>query len=108
MPKISKNRLEKTVYDAILRQLIVAFKQCLNEKTLEDLFDSLFTKTERLMFAKRLAIAVLLERGLNYKDISRLIKVSSVTIGLVRNNIMKNNQPYLDLVKSLVKILKSF
>ena len=75
---------------------------------MEDLFDSLFTKTERLMLAKRLAIALLLERGRSYKDISRVLKVSSVTIGLVRNNIMKGNQPYSDLIRNLLKALKNF
>jgi len=107
MPKISKNKIDKAVYDTILKQLMAVFKNCSNERELEDLFDSLFTKTERFMLSKRLAIAVLLERGLSYSGISRILKVSSVTIGLVRNNIMKGNQPYSNLIRNLMKTFKN-
>lgn len=84
-------------------QLISAFRDPKSEKDIKGLFESIFTKTEKLMLAKRLAIAVLLEQGLSYPEISSAIKVSSVTISFVRNNIMKNNDGYLQLIRALDK-----
>lgn len=101
MPKISKNKLDKPAYDFISNNLIATLANLKESKDVSSLMDSLFTNTERLMLAKRLAIAVLLERGLSYGKISKLLKVSSVTIGFVRNSIMKNNDPYIRLVKQI-------
>lgn len=101
MPKISKNKLDKAAYDFISGNLIAALANLSEKKDIASLLDSLFTQTERLMLAKRLAIAVLLERGLSYKRIGGLLKVSSVTIGFVRNGIMKNNDSYIRLVKQI-------
>lgn len=98
MPKISRNKLDKTAYDFINSSLIAALTGLSEKKDIESLMDSLFTRTERLMLAKRLAVAVLLEKGLSYKKISGLLKVSSVTIGFVRNRIMKNSSSYARLL----------
>lgn len=48
----------------------------------EYIFD-LFTPTERIMFAKRLAIAALLSQGLPYKVIADKLKVSTSTVARV-------------------------
>jgi uncharacterized protein YerC len=99
MSKISKNKLAPNTYNSILESLISVLVSLNTKKDMTDLIDSLFTQTERLMLAKRLAIALLLDRGMNYKEISKLIKVSSVTISFVRNGIMKNNESYINLIK---------
>jgi len=101
MPKISKNKLDKIAYDFISNNLVATLTNLGDKKDITSLMDSLFTQTERLMLAKRLAIAVLLERGLSYSKISKLLKVSSVTIGFVRNSIMRNNEPYMKLVRRI-------
>ncbi len=101
MPKVSKNKLDKSAYAFIDGNLVAALSNLADTKQMANLLDSLFTQTERLMLAKRLAIAVLLERGLSYKKISSMLKVSSVTIGSVRNSIMRNNDPYINLVKQI-------
>ncbi|MEK7590474.1 MAG: Trp family transcriptional regulator [Patescibacteria group bacterium] len=105
MPKISKNKLDKNTYDFLSNNLICALTDLNNKKDVTSLMDSLFTQTERLMLAKRLAIAALLERGLSYKKISNLLKVSSVTIGFVKNGIMKNNNPYAQLINKIASKL---
>lgn len=105
MPKISKNKLDKNAYDFLSNNLIGALTDLNEKKDVASLMDSLFTQTERLMIAKRLAIAVLLERGLSYKKISSLLKVSSVTIGFVKNSIMKNSNPYTQLINKIASKL---
>lgn len=105
MPKISKNKLDKTAHDFLSNNLISALADLNEKKDMASFMDSLFTQTERLMLAKRLAIAVLLERGFSYKKISGLLKVSSVTIGVVRNSIMKNNDSYMQLIRKIASKL---
>lgn len=101
MPKVSKNKLDKAAYAFIDSNLTTALSNLVDAKQMTNMLDGLFTRTERLMLAKRLAIAVLLERGLSYKKISSMLKVSSVTIGSVRNGILKNNSPYMNLIKQI-------
>ena len=101
MPKISRNKLQAEDYKAILNSLIVVFANLGNNRDVAELFEKLFTRTEKLMFAKRLAIAMLLERGLNYAEISKKLKVSSTTIAFVRNGIMREGSVYERLIKKL-------
>lgn len=101
MPKISQNKLDKSAYDFINRSFIAILADLHDEKDIASLLDSLLTQTERLMLAKRLAIAVFLERELSYKKISNTLKVSSVTIGFVRNSITKNSSSYTQLIKKI-------
>jgi uncharacterized protein YerC len=104
MPKISRNKLDDKAYQAILNQLHYAFARLGNDKEIADLMDNLFTQTERLMVAKRLAIAMLLEKGLTYPEISQILKVSSATISFVRNGVMKYNENYQKLIQALQKL----
>lgn len=105
MPKISKNKLDQNTHLFISNNLITALADLKEKRDIAGLMDSLFTRTELLMLSKRLAIAVLLERGLSYKKISGTLKVSSVTIGFVRNAIMKNNNLYTQLVGKIASKL---
>lgn len=101
MSKISKNKLDSVVYARIDDNFVAVLAHMTERRDMEHFLDSLLTRTERLMFAKRLAIAVLLERGRSYAQISKALKVSSVTIGFVRNSIMKDNKPYAQLIQQL-------
>lgn len=44
------------------------------------------TPTERIVFAKRLEIALLLHRGKSYDEISKKLNVSSATISSISEN----------------------
>ena len=97
--------MDSKVFSGILAQLESSFKDLSSEKEAARFLDSLFTETERLMLAKRLAIAVLLEEGITYDRISRWLKVSPVTVGFVQNNKLKGNAAYQALIKQLKKVV---
>ena len=101
MSKVSKNKLPTATGELILDQLAEAFARLSQKEGVLQLLDSLITKTERIMFTKRLAIAVLLERGITYTRISKILKVSPVSVGFVKNNILKGNSVYAILIKKL-------
>jgi len=104
MPKISRNKLDPKAYTAILRHLDGALADLNSNQEITGLMESIFTNTERLMVAKRLAIATLLEHGWTYPEISQTLKVSSTTISFVKNSVMKNNDNYLKLIRLLQKL----
>lgn len=80
MTKISRKRLEsqveKRIYE-IFSETIVSLD---NPQKVEEFFNELISPTEKLMLAKRLAIAILLEKGYTYEDIISVLKVSRTTI----------------------------
>jgi len=77
MAHVSKKKINNKVLNKIDKQLIDFFK---NKKYDFVFLSDLLTKTERLMLAKRLAIMVLLKKGLSSYEISAMLKVSSSTV----------------------------
>lgn len=76
--KISKN-IENQVYK-ILYQVLADAK---NEVDIELILKSLLSEAELSSLAKRLAIAVFLDKGQSYERIKDILKVSSATISSV-------------------------
>lgn len=67
----------------ILDQFYALLANLKRRKEVRDFVTSFMTPTERLVFAKRLAIAWLLEQGLSYEEIGHQLNVSSATISSV-------------------------
>jgi uncharacterized protein YerC len=82
--QVSKQKLnkiiEKQIY-TILYQLIVDIK---NPEEAQKLATDLLSATEREVIAKRLAIAIFLDKGRSYENIKGTLKVSSATIASVQ------------------------
>lgn len=83
--QVSKKQLnpniEKQIH-SIFQQLIVDIK---NTEEAEQILHDLLTETERLVLAKRLAIALFLDKGRSYDNIRETLKVSSATIASVQD-----------------------
>lgn len=79
--KLNKN-IEKQIY-TIFYQLMVDLKTI--DET-EKLMDDLLSTTEREVIAKRVAIAIFLDKGRSYENIKNTLKVSSATIASVQEN----------------------
>jgi uncharacterized protein YerC len=82
--QISKQKLNKTiekqVFD-IYYQLIADMKSAEEAKVL---LSDLLSDTERQVMAKRVAIALFLDKGRSYENIRTTLKVSSATIASVQ------------------------
>jgi uncharacterized protein YerC len=79
--KLNKN-IEKQIY-TIFYQLMVDLKTI--DET-EKLMKDLLSTTEREVIAKRVAIAIFLDKGRSYENIKNTLKVSSATIASVQEN----------------------
>lgn len=109
MPQVSKNPIPKETERKIRRAFTKALISIKSEGEMERYIFDLLTPTERIMLAKRLAIAALLIGGLPYHQISERLKVSTSTIGRVNSWLKTAGDGYrlaiervkgLDLLKS--------
>ena len=80
MTKVSRLPLRADVYDRIFNLFVQTLVDIKGKRELEAFANDFFTPTERIMFAKRLAAAVLLAKGHSYGSIQRILRISSPTI----------------------------
>lgn len=86
MSQISKFPITKDVYERIIE----VFSRCIADLSSDDEIHSFLkeflTPTERIMLAKRFAIGFLLEKKYSYREISKILRVSTTTISHVALN----------------------
>ena len=102
MTRVSKYYVDKQVLeeiDAALRWLVSK----INSEKITNLFiGDFFTDEERLMLAKRLFVGYLIVKGLDYKEIVSLLKVSPATVRQAKEW-LKRRAGYREIVKMLFK-----
>lgn len=84
MSQVSKTNLEVTIQKQLYDQLSYIISDLRDSKEVEEFLSELLTKTERVMLAKRLGIAMLLTKGYTYRDIRHVLHVSFPTIRSVQ------------------------
>lgn len=98
--QVSKQKLNKTIE----RQIFGIFYQLLSDiKTPSEaqiLMHDLLSETERQVIAKRLAIALFLDKGRSYENIKSTLKVSSATIASVQDQM---GNPGIQLALNKIK-----
>jgi len=80
MPHISKNRLNQQVFNKVMFQFAETFKEADSRSNTVFVVNELFTKTEKIMFAKRIAIIYLLDKNVSFEKISNTLRISHTTI----------------------------
>jgi uncharacterized protein YerC len=80
MTKISRLPLRTDVWDRILSLFVSTLADQTDKKRLSRFFDDFFSPTEKIMFAKRLAAAVLLAKEHDYQSIHKILRISPSTI----------------------------
>lgn len=81
MSQVSKYPISKEVYETIFGIFLGTIADLKTKTQVSEFFKEFLTPTERIMFAKRLAIAVLLAKNYRYREISKILRVSATTIG---------------------------
>jgi len=80
MSQVSKYKLSNKVYERIFSLFPQFLYKMTSKGKQRDLVDAFFTRTEKIVFAKRITIAFMLVKGYSYRQISQKIKVSTSTI----------------------------
>ena len=93
MPQVSRHKLDKNIEKLLFDQFWTLLAEIKSPQMASMVFSDLFTETECLMFAKRLAVAILLVRGKAPVEIRERLHVSFTTIGSVASWTMNVDNP---------------
>ena len=85
MSQVSKRILPKVIEERLFENLWETFASINNTNQVKLFLQDFLSPTEKVMFAKRIAIAILLKKNYDFRSISSLLKVSTTTM----NNIYK-------------------
>lgn len=91
MPHVSNQKLNKEVLKRLDKKLITTFENASGKKTFNKVFRELFTRTEKIMFAKRLTIVFLLSKEIPQHRIVDMLKVSPSTVAKMSLKVERGN-----------------
>jgi len=102
MVQVSKRKLSEN----LLAKLFVLFFKTVGDKYSREEFknicDDIFSKTEQLVIAKRIAIYYLLKKGVDQSSICNTLKVSSATVAKF-SLIMEKSKGLVPFLDNLIK-----
>ncbi|KKU80920.1 hypothetical protein A2875_03705 [Candidatus Gottesmanbacteria bacterium RIFCSPHIGHO2_01_FULL_46_14] len=103
MTQVSRIRLPKAVEDQMHGALRKALADLRTEEEVGEFLEDLLTPTEKIMLGKRLAIAILLDKGYDQRTIHSIMKVSVTTVSSVNYWLKQRGKGYrrvIDKMKS--------
>jgi len=103
MPQVSKYPISKEVADRIFEIFVKTLTKIKNHEEASNFTYDLFTPVEKVMFAKRIAIAFLLRKDHQYREISRLLKVSLATIASVNLSLQLGKGGYDTILNRIAR-----
>lgn len=103
MPQVSKRKVNEKILGRIEEILLESVLKLKNHQEVFDFLADLLTPTERLMFSKRIAIAILLAKGYEYESIKNILKVRQSTVATVRNRLANSSGGYWKIIKRIIK-----
>lgn len=103
MSQISRRFMKPEVSEKIQSLLVDCIAHCRDEQTATAFVDSLLTATEKIVVAKRLAVALMLFKGRDPEDIRDILKVSTQTIWTVQEWMATRGAGFRMLLEDVVK-----
>lgn len=103
MTQVSKYPISKAIADRIFEILLKSLVKIHNQQEADQFISDLLTPTEKIMLAKRLAIALLLQKDYDYRTIQKIIRVSTATIASVNMVIRYGSKGYKNLLNKILK-----
>jgi len=101
MSQISNYPISKIIADRIFEIFLITITQLKDKAEADQFISDLLTPTEKIMIAKRLAIAFLLEKKYDYRSIQKLLRVSTgTTVNLARN---LGSNGYKKVISKIIK-----
>lgn len=82
--QLSPRKLNKNIEKQIFGLLYQVVNDLKSEEEVTTMINDILSETEKLAVAKRLAIAMFLDKGRSYENIRETLKVSSATIASVQ------------------------
>ena len=103
MTQVSKYPIAKDIEKRMFDIFTKVIADLRSSSDINEFISEFLSPGEKIMLAKRLSIAVLLARGYQYRDISKILKVSPPTIAQVAVNIKYAGKGYKRIVEKIIK-----
>lgn len=103
MSQVSKFLLTEDVWNRIFDLFIETLIDIKDRQKLKDFIDNFFTPTEKIVFAKRLAAAVMLSKENSYQDIRRTLRISPPTIARMSMQLKYKGEGLSKVVENILK-----
>ncbi len=103
MTQVSRMPLPKGLEEQMHRLFRRSFVHLQSETDVSSFLEDLLTPTEKIMLAKRLAIAVLLSKGHTQRDVGKILKVSLPTVNDVSYSLKYRGAGYKKVIDKLNK-----
>lgn len=101
MTKVSRLPLRTDVWNRIFDLFVGTLANQKDKEKLSKFINDFFSPTEKIMFAKRLAAAVLIAKGHDYKSIEKILRVSSPTIAKLSLKIKYGGEGLNPIIKDI-------
>lgn len=103
MPHVSKKKLSDEVLQQIIESFLFVLTDIKDKETMARFLDSFLSKTEKIMLAKRLAMAFLLSEGIEETKIAQTLNVTQSTVSIMKLRLETKSEGYK---KAIAKIKK--
>lgn len=103
MSQVSKYPISQAVYEQIFELLLRVFTEGQSPKQAKNLLEDLLTPTEKIVLAKRLAIALLLAKNYSYEDIKKILHVSQPTIAIIKMTMKYEGEGYKEFTRKILQ-----
>lgn len=103
MTKVSRKPMDPNIMGKLINELWSAFTLMATKEDIRLLCKDLLTHTELAMFAKRLAIARMLQENYTYDEIQSRVEVTPGTVNHVSQTLVEKGQGYREAHKVLLQ-----
>ncbi|MCR4277025.1 MAG: trp operon repressor [Candidatus Roizmanbacteria bacterium] len=103
MARISKKPVDQKLLTKIYKLFYEVFLRYKGQEDFLLIMDDIFSPTEKIMLAKRLAIIYLLIKKVDYRDIADTLKVSTATILYYATTFYKRNSQVVNIINKMLK-----
>lgn len=103
MAQVSRRLISPVVQKKIQALFLDCVTRCQNQDIAASFIDALLTDTEKIMIAKRVAIALMILKGRTTEEIQDILKVSGQTVWTVRGWLAAKGSGYHALLKDVIE-----
>lgn len=102
MAQVSKYPIHKSVEKRIFEILRTTISNLKRSDDIEEFLYDFLSPVEKIMLAKRLAIAILLAKGYSYPSIRHILRVNPTTIATVSLSLKYSGKGYKKMVEKIL------
>ncbi len=102
MTKVSRIPLRPDIWERIFGLFVDTTAGLKDKNLLASFINDLYSPTEKIMLAKRLAAAVLLTKGRSYTSVGRILRISSPTIAKISLKIKYTDGGLKDVINKVL------